>query len=128
MSIDFEKFVGKYIELRDKIKSLDDTHKETMKPYREALDTLNNMLLGHLNEVKTDSAKTANGTVYKTVKKSASLEDPDAFMKYVIDNNAWDLMDRKANAVAVEDFIKANQTTPPGVKFTTRHEVGVRRS
>lgn len=128
MDVDIEKRVGQYVSLRDKIKELDDAHKAAMKPYRDMLDNLNGMLLSHLNDIKADSVKSGAGTVYRTVKKSASLDDPEAFMRFVIAQGQWDLLDRKANSVAVEDFIKTNNTQPPGVKFTQRMEVNVRRS
>jgi len=74
-----------------------------------------------------ESVRTDTGTVYRTEKKSASLADPDAFMRYVIGNEAWDLLDRKANVKAVEDFIEENDLAPPGVNFSTTYVVGVRR-
>lgn len=60
-------------------------------------------------------------------RKSASLEDPQAFMNYVIENEAWDLIDRKANTKAVEDFIQSNNSPPPGVKFSDALTLGLRR-
>jgi hypothetical protein len=48
-------------------------------------------------------------------------------MRYVIGNEAWDLLDRKANVKAVEDFIEENDLAPPGVNFSTTYVVGVRR-
>lgn len=126
-AIDVEMRVGQYVRLRDKIKELDDAHKESMKPYREMIETLGNMLLGHLNTVNAESIKTASGTFYKTTKKTASLEDPEAFMRFIIANNLFEMLDRKANVKAVDDYIQANQALPPGVKFTERIEVNVRR-
>ena len=48
-------------------------------------------------------------------------------MDYVIDNSAWDLIDRKANAKAVEDFIKEHGVQPPGCKYTDALHLGLRR-
>jgi hypothetical protein len=126
--IDTEKRVGQYVSLRDKIKELDDAHKASMKPYKDMLEQLGNMLLSHLNDVKAESIKSSSGTFYKIAKKTASLEDPEAFMRFVIANNLFDMLDRKANVAAVSDYIEAQNALPPGVKFTTRIEVGVRRS
>lgn len=123
-----ETRIGQYVQLRDKIKAEDDAHKEKMKPYREALEKLNGVLLDHLNKIGGDSVKASTGTVYRTVKKTASLEDADSFMRHVIGSEAWELLDRKANATAVEDFVKENGVLPPGVKFNTTQVVGVRRS
>ena len=74
-TIDLAKRIDQFVHLRDKIKKMDEEHKELMKPYREALDKLNAILLDHLNSIEGDSVKTAHGTVYRTSRKSASLAD-----------------------------------------------------
>lgn len=126
--VDIARRVEQYVQLRDEIKRRDDEHKALMKPYKEALEKLNGILLDHLTTINGDSVKTGAGTVYRTSKKSASLADPDAFMRFVIGTEAWDLLDRKANVTAVEDFIQENQSAPPGVNFSTTFIVGVRRA
>jgi hypothetical protein len=126
-TVDISRRVEQYIRLRDEIKRREDVHKSEMKPYKDALEKLNGALLDHLNQINGESVKTHAGTVYRTAKKSASLADPDAFMRYVIGSEAWDLLDRKANVTAVEDFIAENQSAPPGVNFSTTFIVGVRR-
>jgi hypothetical protein len=128
VTLDISKRVDQYVRLRDLIKSQDDEHKEKMKPYREALEKLNGLLLAHLNQIGGDSVKSDAGTVYRTEKKSASIADGDAFMRYVIDNEAFDLMDRKANVTAVVDYIQENNAPPPGVNFSSTYVVGVRRA
>lgn len=127
-TLPIETRIEQYVKLRDMIKAEDDAHKEKMKPYREALEQLNNIMLDHLNQIGGDSVKTGAGTVYRTVKRSASLEDGDTFMKYVIANEAWDLMDRKVNAPAAEAFAQQFGTLPPGVKMSSMQVVGVRRA
>lgn len=123
----FDQRVAQYVKLRDKIKELDDKHKEQMKPYREALEQLNGALLNHLNNVGADSVASPSGTVYRTEKKSASIADKTAFWTYVVTTANFDLIDYKANVTAVADHIDQNQQPPPGVNFTSRFEVGVRR-
>lgn len=120
--------VEQYIKLRDKIKEIETKHKEELKPYKDTLEKLNAVILAHLNLVGGESIRTSAGTAYITAKKSASLADPQAFMEYVISNEAWDLLDRKANSTAVADYIEQHDAPPPGVNFTTTNVVGVRRS
>jgi hypothetical protein len=120
--------VAQYVKLRDLIKEKNDAHKLAMKTHNETLEQLNSVLLSHLNNVGANSASTDNGTVYRTEKKSASLADGKLFMDYVIAQGAWDLLDRKANVTAVEEFIKGNNAPPPGVNFSSTYVVGVRRA
>src|SRR3954464_12331297 len=128
-SINFEKRVSQYIKLRDTIKELEDKHKALVKPYRDVLEKLNIVLLQHLNAIGSDSTSIDGvGTVYKTAKRSASLADAEAFMQYVIGNEAWDLMDRRANVTAVEDYMKEHAgELPPGINYNRHLVVGVRR-
>jgi hypothetical protein len=123
-----EDLVSQYIRLRDKIKEAEDAHKAKLAPAKEYLEELNGRLLQRLNDVGGESVKTAHGTVYRTTRRSASIADGDAFRQFVINNEAFDLVDWRANANAVDDFIKEQAAPPPGVNFSTAFTVGVRRS
>jgi hypothetical protein len=126
--IDFAKRVDQYVRLRDKIQKIVDQQKEVLKPYKEVLERLNGEILQHLQNTNSDSVATAAGTAYRTVKQSASLADAEAFMKHVIDNEAWDLLDRKANVTAVQDYMEKNKgQLPPGVNLSRVYVAGIRR-
>lgn len=124
---DADKRIRQLVELKDKIKVMDDEHEDRLKPYKEMRDKLERLILGHLLENNAKNVSTDHGTASVLHRKSASLEDPQAFMNYVIENGAWDLIDRKANAKAVEDFIHSNNSPPPGVKFSDALTLGLRR-
>jgi len=123
-----DELVGQYVKLRDKIKEADDAHKEKTKNARAYLELLNGRLLERLNDVGGDSVKTPHGTVYRTTRRSASIADGETFRQYVIENEQFDLVDWRANANAVDDFIKEQGVQPPGVNFSQAYTVGVRRS
>lgn len=126
---DMELRVKQFIQLRDKIKELEDAHKEKLKPLRDLQEVVAGRISAFMTANKLENLKTAAGTCYTTTKTTASLADPEAFMKYVIENNAFDLMDRRANATAVKDFVKANNGhLPPGCNLNTIETVGVRRA
>jgi hypothetical protein len=127
MPVDISKRVAQYVALRDLIKVKEAEQKKELEKHKKCLEDLNAILLNHLNEIGGNSLNTDAGTVYKTEKKSAPLADPAAFMSYVIDTQAFDLLDRKANVTAVTEFIKQNGAPPPGVSFSTAFVVGVRR-
>lgn len=126
-TVDIQKRVEQFIQLRDVIRTRDDDHKKAMAPLRETLEKLNAVLLAYLNDLNMNSANTDAGTVYRTEKKSASIADAEAFMKHVISNGAFDLLDRKANVSAVTDYIESNGVPPPGVNYSKTYVVGVRR-
>ncbi len=122
---DFGKRVAQRRQLDAKIKEIKAQHKEQLKPYTEALDMLDAVLLDALNKSGQQNAKTLSGTVYITRKHTASLEDAQVFMDFVIEHELWELLDRKANSTAVTDFLEANKKLPPGVKYNTIVDIGV---
>lgn len=126
--IDLTKRVQQYVSLRDKIKEMEEEHKTKLKPFKETLEQLGNVLLGHLNTINSNSANTDAGTVYRTERKSASIADKGAFWAVVKETEDWDLIDVRANSTAVEDYIEKHGVQPPGVNFSRMFTVGVRRA
>ncbi len=122
-----DKRIAQLLALKDKIKEIETRHKDELRIYKETQAQLEALILDNLGKVNCDNFSTAAGTAYKLTRKSASLEDPAAFMDYVIRNNAFDLLDRKANVTAVEGFIEEHKSAPPGVKFSQMLTLGVRR-
>lgn len=119
--------ISELVALKDKIKKLEDEHDEQLAPLKKEKEELERKILGYLQEINVQNISSPVGTVSILHKKSASLEDPKAFMDYVIANGAWDLIDRRANVKAVEDFIKEHGVQPPGAKFSDFLTLGLRR-
>ncbi len=123
------KRIGQYVQLRDKIAEIKARHEAELKPYADALVTLNGVLLENLNATGGDSLTIRGvGTAYKTVKKSASVADPQVFKAFVIGGAHWSLIDFRANPTGVEAFITDTAEPPPGVNFRQVAVVGVRRA
>lgn len=120
--------VKNYVAIRDRIKELNEAHDAAMKPYIEVQNALTAKLQEVLETADAQSIKTSEGTVYASTRYSASLADPKAFMDYVIENKQFDLMDRKANATAVRDFVEVKGSPPPGVNLSAIRTIGVRRA
>lgn len=125
---DVDTIVSQYIQLRDALKAKEQRFKEEIAPALAYKEQLEAKLLQRLNEIGGDSVKTGSGTVYRTSRKSASIADGDLFRSFVIGEGAYDLVDWRANATAVADFISSHETPPPGVNFNVAYTVGVRRA
>lgn len=128
VNVDINKLVGNYVKLRDKIKELKAEQEKFLAPFVETMNAISAKLQEVLDAANAKSIKTSGGTVYASTRYSASLEDPDAFMKFVISNSNWDLLDRKANANACRDYIEENKVKPPGVNLSAIRTIGVRRA
>jgi hypothetical protein len=125
---DMGKRIKQRIELRDKIKAIKKRQTEELKPYLEVEDQLDALLLGWLNAMNSKNVATEHGTAYVTTRHSATVADMEVFWKFVQEKGLFELIDKRANAPAVAEFVEANGDAPPGVNFRTLQEVNVRRS
>ena len=123
-----DDIVAAYVRLRDQKAELKAQQAEAMKPYDEALAKLEAEALQILSDTGVESMKTSAGTVYKSVTTSATVQDKSAFMDYIREHLAFDLLDVRANKTAVQDFVTENQDTPPGVVIRREMKVGFRRA
>lgn len=123
-----DKRVGQYIQVRDKLKEMDKEYEERRKPLLDLQNSLSGWMMEFLEKTGGTSIKTKLGTVYLSLRYSASLADPDLFMNFVIENKMYDLLDRRANSTACKDYVTEKGTLPPGVNLSALKTVGVRRA
>jgi hypothetical protein len=119
--------VRNFIRLRDHKKAAEEEFKKSMERVNQGMAKLEALMLDHLSQSGANSINTDHGTVYILERTSATVKDRDAFIQYVVDNNAWDALDVKAN----KPFIKAQLdegVVVPGVNFSSVNTVGVRRT
>jgi hypothetical protein len=119
--------VKQYRAIRDKIKEMDEAHDKAREPLVEVQNLLTGWLQECLEKAGADSIKTPDGTCYSSTRYTASLADPGAFMAFVKSTNNLDLLDRKANANAVRDYVAEKGTLPPGVNLSALKTIGVRK-
>lgn len=121
--------IAQFIQLRNKIKEIEDRHEQELAPYKQAKQMLENDLLARVTATGGDSiAARGVGTVYRSTKSTASIADRSEFQRFVIGGELWELLDWKANATAVEEFLNSNLQLPPGVNFSQKVTVGVRKA
>lgn len=128
MSADVQTLVNKYIQLRDKKAELDKQHKDRMAKYNDALKELESRLLDQLNTLGVESARTPSGTAYRTIRSSVKVDDRDAFISFIRDNDGWDFVESRPNKNAVESYLEEQQELPPGVSINRQAVVNIRRS
>lgn len=107
--------VSMYIRIRDAKKAKEAEMKATLKPYDEALSRLEGRALAILADQGAESLKTPAGTVYQTQKVSIRASDREAFMDYVKENQAFELLDVRPNKTAVEEYAVEHSDLPPGI-------------
>lgn len=123
-----EKRVREYIMVRDHIKKMDEAHDKAKEEYVKLQNFLTGWLQQFMEQAGADNIKTSEGTCYNSVRYSAGLADPEAFMAFVKSTGSYDLLDRKANVTAVKAYVEEHKVPPPGVNLSALKTVGVRRA
>ncbi len=58
------------------------------------------------------------GTAYRSTRSSATVADWDAFLDYVRDKNAWELLERRVNKTALEQIKEVEGDLAPGTNWS----------
>ena len=123
-----DDMVEKYLQAKDALALSDAAHKQKTARVRQWMEDQLAAVLVRLKELGADNIRTRAGTAYRSTVRSATLADPAAFRDFVAENEAWDLVDMKANAPAVKAWIDEHEALPPGVNFGETIVARVRRS
>jgi len=126
--IDFGKWVGQFVSLRDKLAEFDEAARQKRKKIVDLMTLVENQIMSALDATGQESARTEFGTASITVRHYASCSDPDAFVDFVRENDAWELMERRAASIPCRAWAEEHGQLPPGVNINSVRGIGVRRA
>lgn len=113
-----DKWVADYIKLRDYKHEVAERHKKELERINKTMQKIERLLSDALNAQGVDAMRAPSGTVHRSIKTSTTVEDRQAYMEFVRQNEAWEFLESKANKTAVEDYLKEHGMLPPGVRVT----------
>lgn len=120
--------IAEFVSLRDQKKVADEKYEEFAKlHFSNRMDELKLLILDHLNTTGLDSVSGAGFTAYKLVQTSATVGDARAFREWVIDQQAWEMLDWRVNKTATKEAVEDGQPLPPGINFSQAVTIGIRR-
>lgn len=123
-----DTMIEKYVKLRDRKNELEEKHKQELAPFKQLMDELEGWLLEALNAADLQSMRSPHGTAYKSIRTSATVRERQAFLDYVIANQAWDLIESRCNKTTAFGIIEETKQPIPGVDTTSEVVVNVRRA
>lgn len=124
---DVNQMVEVYIRIRDeinKIKTAADNQAAELEKQKQVIeDELRKVLQG----TGGSSISCKSGTVFVSEQTSAKVADWNTFIAYVKANEAWHLLNHAVNKTAVKEHVDTNEALPPGIDFSRRLNIQVRR-
>lgn len=119
--------VALYVRLRNEKGAIRAQADEAVGKIDAKLDKLEAWIKNKADEQGVTSFKTNHGTAFLTTVDYASVENWDAMLKFVKDNDAFDMFEKRVSKTAVRGYIDAHKQVPSGVTYGTRIEVSVRK-
>tara|TARA_R110000868_G_scaffold21613_11_gene89463 strand:- start:2722 stop:3129 length:408 start_codon:yes stop_codon:yes gene_type:complete len=120
--------IDHYIKLRDSKSALKAEYDKQVKEVELKMNKFEAYLLQQADAQGVTSFKTKNGTAFVTTVDMANVADWDAVLKFIKDNDAWDMLEKRVSKTAVRQYIEATKAIPSGVNWATRLDINVRRA
>jgi ATP-dependent Lon protease len=123
-NITADRLVKIYIKIRDARKelSLKDSELESQQ------NLIQEKLLDICKETGAESLRTEFGTVSRRTTKQYWTHDWDSFYKFIKENDAFPLLQRRISSTAMTEFLEEYPDLhPPGLNVDASYAVSVRR-
>jgi hypothetical protein len=126
--VDDQSLIKRYVQIRDsqsQRKAAYDLDDQKDKSMRLGIET---EFLRRFNERGIDSVSSRDfGVAYRTTRTSTSIADFEALLGHVKENEAWELIERRVNKTAVQEFVEEHGDLPPGVNMSSVQQINFRR-
>lgn len=119
-----DQLIELYISADNEVSRLE---RELIAPLKKRMVDIKALLSVKMAADGEESSKCPHGTAYFSETDFASVADPSAFFDFVKENEAWDLMEKRAAKIAIRAFIEEKKSVPPGVNYGTKKDLNVRR-
>jgi hypothetical protein len=119
--------VAAYIKLRTKKSTIRAEADQKIGELDSKMGLLENWIKEQADAQGVTSFKTKHGTAFLTTVDFANVGDWDAILKFVQENDAYDMFEKRISKNAVRGYIDKLKNVPPGVNYGTRIEVNVRK-
>jgi hypothetical protein len=120
--------IAGYISLRDQKEATVKKHKEELGPINLKMDKVAAWLQKQLVEQGLQNFKGKSGVAFLQTDTSVKVEDFDALLSWIKDNNAWFFLEKRAAKTVVQEYVEAHGEVPPGLNISSEVVVHVRKS
>lgn len=125
---DIDKLVRVFIKIRDAKAEIAREAKEKEDELEEKLHKIRKALLNYCKENEVESVRTESGTFFRSIKSRYTTSDWASMNKFILDNQAVELLDKRINQGNMKQFLEENpDLLPPGLNIDREYAVTVRR-
>lgn len=120
-----EKLMQAEINMREAIEDLENQVKEIKAKRAQIQNALNEAC----QKLNVSSLKTSVGTLTRTLKTRYWTTDWPEMYKFLKENDALELMEKRISQSNMKDFVANNpDLSPPGLQATSEYSVSIRKN
>lgn len=124
-----DKLAETYIKIRDARAKLKEEYEEKDAVAKEQMDLIAEQMLAICQEQNADSIKTKAGTIIRKVDTRYWTSDWDAMYQFVLENDAFPLLEKRLHQTNMRQFLEENpDLLPAGLMSDSKYSIVVRRS
>ena len=126
---DLDELVKIYLTIRREREILTQQYEAKDAELKAEMGSIEQVMLAQCNNIKADSIKTGNGTIIKSLKENFVCGDWDNFKKFVLDNQAVELLQQRIHQTNFKEYISQHneEGLPPGISVMREFSITVRK-
>jgi hypothetical protein len=127
--LNLEELVKIYLTIRTEREKLKSSWEVKDGELEQEMKLLEQSMLTVCNDTNASSIRTESGTVIRSLKERFTTNDWDNFKKFVLDNEAIDLLERRIHQGNFKEFMAEHKDEglPPGVNVMREFTIVVRK-
>jgi hypothetical protein len=126
--VPMDKLAKIYRKIRTEIETLTKAYDTQVELLKEQQDALKHAMKDQMQMLGVTSVNTPQGTVVMSVKTRFTTNDWDSFKKFVAEQDALDLFERRINQTNMKVFLEENPgVVPPGLNSNSEYDISVRK-
>ena len=117
-----------YLKMRNKISALTQQFESEVDAIKKQQAEVVDAMKEQMKALGSKSIKTNSGTVILQLKTRYMTHDWDSFKKFVLENEAVELLERRIAQKNMAKFLEDNPgLVPPGLNSESEYEISVRK-
>jgi len=127
--LNLDELVKIYLTIRNEREKLKSGWEVEDGELEQEMKLLEQSMLTVCNDTNASSIRTESGTVIRSLKERFTTNDWDNFKKFVLDNEAIDLLERRIHQGNFKEFMAEHKDEglPPGVNVMREFTIVVRK-
>ncbi len=127
-TVPVEKLVKVYLKMNARLGEMRATYDAEEKALKAQMSQVKTILLNYCKVQNVESVKTTEGLFYRSVTTRYWTNDWESMGRFVVENNAPDLLEKRLHQGNVKQFIENNpDLVPPGLNVDSEYSITVRR-